>query len=112
KDPECRNKGYIKPDATELDLWYGVYAANLLASTGVFVPQIVHAQPPTPDPTATAPTFGQLPSTLPSKNQLLAGLGKDPDAPFGSNATAVGSAATSTGRGMLLGNPHFPWRGR
>ncbi|MGH3370617.1 MAG: penicillin acylase family protein, partial [Nocardioidaceae bacterium] len=35
-----------------------------------------------------------------------------PDSPFGSNATAVGSASTTTKRGMLLGNPHFPWRGR
>ncbi len=32
--------------------------------------------------------------------------------PFGSNATAVGGDATTTGQGMLLGNPHFPWRGR
>ena len=28
------------------------------------------------------------------------------------DATAVGSEHTTTGRGMLLGNPHFPWRGR
>ena len=49
KDPTCRGAGYIKPDATALDLWYGVYAANLLASTGVFVPQIVDADPPTAD---------------------------------------------------------------
>ena len=33
-------------------------------------------------------------------------------APFGSNATALGGDATTTGKGMLLGNPHFPWRGR
>jgi acyl-homoserine-lactone acylase len=30
---------------------------------------------------------------------------------FGSNAIALGRAATANGRGMLLGNPHFPWRG-
>jgi acyl-homoserine-lactone acylase len=113
-DPTCRGAGYLAQRATAKDLWYGVYAANLLASTGVFVPQIVGAAPPTvedpglPDPGGFAP----VPADLPSKDDLLAGLGKDPDSPFGSNATAVGGRATSTGRGMLLGNPHFPWRGR
>ena len=43
---------------------------------------------------------------------LLKALGKDPDSPFGSNATAIGGARPTTGRGMLLGNPHFPWNGR
>ena len=42
----------------------------------------------------------------------MAALGKDPKSPFGSNATAIGGDATTTGRGMVLGNPHFPWRGR
>jgi acyl-homoserine-lactone acylase len=114
KDPACRGARWITPTATPLDLWYGVYAANLLASTGVFVPQIVDAAPPSlEDPNIpSAPAFADVPSKLPSKGALLKGLGKDPDAPFGSNATAVGSAATTTRRGMLLGNPHFPWRGR
>lgn len=30
---------------------------------------------------------------------------------FGSNAIALGKAATVNGRGMLLGNPHYPWSG-
>ncbi len=117
KDPSCRGARWIKPTATPLDLWYGVYAANLLASTGVFVPQIVEAAPPSPDnpnlPSVPVKAgFARVPDKLPSKSALLKGLGKDPDAPFGSNATAVGSASTTTRRGMLLGNPHFPWRGR
>ena len=113
-DPTCRGAGYLAQEATAKDLWYGVYAANLLASTGVFVPQIVGAAPPTtddpglPDPAGFAP----VPAKVPSKDDLLTGLGKDPDSPFGSNATAVGGEATTTGHGMLLGNPHFPWRGR
>ncbi len=119
EDRSCRGARWIRPDATPLDLWYGVYAANLLASTGVFVPQIVDAAPPSPDgagldgagPAGKA-GFADVPASLPSRKELLTGLGKDPDSPFGSNATAVGSAATSTGRGMVLGNPHFPWRGR
>jgi acyl-homoserine-lactone acylase len=30
---------------------------------------------------------------------------------YGSNAVALGKAATVNGRGMLLGNPHYPWSG-
>ena len=116
-DPACRGAEWVTATATPIDLWYGVYAANLLASTGVFVPQIVDAAPPSPDdaglPEVPAGAgFSEVPEQLPTSKQLLTGLGKDPDAPFGSNATAVGSAATTTGRGMVLGNPHFPWRGR
>ncbi|HEU4512929.1 MAG TPA: penicillin acylase family protein [Nocardioidaceae bacterium] len=117
EDPSCRGARWITPTAEPIDLWYGVYAANLLASTGVFVPQIVDAAPPSPDdpevPSAPVEAgFAEVPGQLPSRRALLKGLGKDPDAPFGSNATAVGSASTTTGRGMVLGNPHFPWRGR
>ena len=115
-DPSCRGAAYLEQDATAKDLWYGVYAANLLASAGVFVPQIADAAPPTPDdpglPVDVVGGFAEPPAVLPSEKELLTGLGKDPDAPFGSNATAVGGDATTTGRGMVLGNPHFPWRGR
>ncbi|CAA9386715.1 MAG: peptidase S45, penicillin amidase [uncultured Nocardioidaceae bacterium] len=117
EDPTCKGAGYIKPNVTAKDLWYGVYAANLLASTGVFVPQVADAAPPTPGDPGTpevrqSAPFAKPPAVLPSEQELLKGLGKDPDSPFGSNATAVGEKATSTGRGMVLGNPHFPWRGR
>ena len=109
-DPACKGAGYIKPDVTTLDLWYGVYLANLLASTGVFVGAIADAAPPSP----TDPGLPELPVRAADvdRDALLAGLGRDPERPFGSNATAVGSDNTSTGSAMLLGNPHFPWRGR
>nr|WP_207619720.1 penicillin acylase family protein [Nocardioides sp. IC4_145] len=109
-DPACKGAGYLEPDVTPLDLWYGVYLANLLASTGVFIPQIADAAPPT----LTDPGLPQLPLRAADvdKDALLKGFGRGPDAPFGSNATAAGGRATSTGKGMLLGNPHFPWKGR
>lgn len=109
-DPACQGAGYVKPDVTTLDLWYGVYLANLLASTGVFVKEIADADPPS----LTDPGLPEIPisaSTV-DRDALLKALGKDPDSPFGSNATAIGGDDSSTGKGMLLGNPHFPWRGR
>jgi acyl-homoserine-lactone acylase len=108
-DPECRGGAWLAVEATPLDLWYGVYMANLLASTGVFVPQIANASPPSP----TDPGLPEVPVAADvDRGALLEALGRDPETPFGSNATAVGAHHTSTGSGMLLGNPHFPWRGR
>ncbi|GAA1790047.1 penicillin acylase family protein [Nocardioides hankookensis] len=109
-DPACRGAAYLRDDVTTIDLWYGVYLANLLASSGVFVKEIVDAAPPTVDD----PGLPELPVKAADvdRDALLKALGRDPDAPFGSNATAVGGAASTTGKGMLLGNPHFPWRGR
>ena len=46
KDPNCRGAAYIQPNATANDIWYGVYLANLIASTGHFLPQITEAHPP------------------------------------------------------------------
>jgi len=110
-DPRCQGADYIEPTATELDLWYGVYLANIIASTGNFLKEIVDADPPSLDdpglPTLiTDAVFGAVPEgTLD-----LSKLGND--LPIGSNATAIGKDATTTGSGMILGNPHFPWRGR
>ena len=49
-DPACKGARWVRPDATAKDIWYAVYAANLLASTGVFVPQIAGAAPSAADP--------------------------------------------------------------
>lgn len=113
-DPACKGAPWVGP-ADEIDLWHGVYAANLLASAGVFVPQIAGADPPSPDDPglplrATASGFAAPPAQLPSAEALATGLGRD--TPFGSNGTALGGDATVSGKGMVLGNPHFPWRGR
>ena len=106
-DPACAGERHLRVRATAKDLWYGVYLANLLASSGVFVKEIVDAAPPSPDD----PGLPGVPAAADvDREELLAGLGRG--TPFGSNATAVGGEHTTTGRGMLLGNPHFPWRGR
>ena len=122
KDPACRNDAYLADGAkglgtiTELDLWYGVYLANLLASSGVFLKEIVDATPPSAtDPGIPDP--GDLPVKVADlsaaeRTAILEGLGRDPESDFGSNATAVGGDRSTTKRGMILGNPHFPWRGR
>lgn len=112
-DPACKSAKYIKPDVTALDIWYGVYLANILASTGNFLKEIVGATPPSlTDPgLPSLATFGIAPPELPVPAAALKKSLK-PDQNFGSNATAVGGAATTSGKAMILGNPHFPWNGR
>jgi acyl-homoserine-lactone acylase len=111
-DPQCKGAAYIQPNVTALDVWYGVYLANIIASTGHFLKQIVGATPPSlSDPgLPSLATFGIVPPTLPSSDELTASLAGEEN--FGSNATAIGGDASTTGSGMLLGNPHFPWNGR
>ncbi|MBS42669.1 MAG: peptidase S45 [Nocardioides sp.] len=112
-DPACRKGDYLRPNVTSLDLWYGVYLANLLASTGVFVKEIADADPPTVgDPGLPDVPVSAAEVDAAQRERLLVALGRDPESPFGSNATAVGGDESTTGRGMLLGNPHFPWVGR
>ena len=120
-DPACADAEWITPTATELDLWYGVYMANLIASSGNFLTEIVEADPPTLDDLGLPDLGIDLP--LPTKKADVAAYAEkvdkaalraslQPDNDFGSNATAIGGDNSSTGRGMLLGNPHFPWVGR
>lgn len=118
-DPACADAPWIAPTATPLDLWYGVYLANLLASSAVFLSDIVGADPATLDDPGLPLSLPGLPTTRSEartyakkvdRDALLRALGRDTD--FGSNATAIGATDSSTGRGLLLGNPHFPWVGR
>ncbi len=100
-DPACRGDGYLKMKARPIDLWYGVYLANMLASSGVFVKEIVDAAPPSPDdPGNPNPTASAV-----DRDALLTGLGRDPEAPFGSNATAVGGDALDHGQGHVARQP-------
>ncbi|WP_240641300.1 penicillin acylase family protein [Nocardioides ferulae] len=109
-DPQCAGAGYLVPDVEPVDLWYGVYLANLIASSGRFVNEIVDAEPPAGAARAEAPAVPELGDV--DADEVRRALGHDPEASFGSNATAIGSKASTTRRGMVLGNPHFPWTGR
>ena len=100
-DPACRGKEWVRP-IEEIDVYRRFYQLALLASTGVALDGIGGAQPPTPatplPPLPTAQDFEPLDGRLP--------LGD-----IGSNAYGLGRDKTDNGRGMLLGNPHFPWDG-
>jgi acyl-homoserine-lactone acylase len=100
-DPNCKGKAWVKP-ISEIDAYRRFYQLALLASGGVAIDGIGAAQPPTPSLAA----FPLDPSGIArGLKEEFKGLG------IGSNAVALGSSATANKRGMLLGNPHFPWLG-
>ncbi|MFC7495816.1 MULTISPECIES: penicillin acylase family protein [unclassified Nocardioides] len=103
-DPACAKQQWIRPDVTTKDIWYAVYLAQLIGSTTRFLREITDAAPPAAGQRVATPSL--------SRAELAHNLGADESTSFGSNATAVGGSETTTGRGMLLGNPHFPWLGR
>ncbi len=62
---------------------------------------------------ASPPAADEVPAPVPTPEQAaraLAPLRLD-DPVLGSNGWAFGSEVTANGRGVMLGNPHFPWDG-
>jgi acyl-homoserine-lactone acylase len=106
-DPRCRGKAWVRP-ITEMDAYRRFYQLALLASAGVAIDGIGGAQPPTPGAPVPAPVLPELPGLPGPLSQLREKL---PLGDLGSNAIALGKAATDNHKGMLLGNPHFPWDG-
>ena len=99
-DPSCRGAAWVQP-ITARDLYRRFYQLSLFASAGALLPAVVDATPPAPGAPTQADAAALDLSLLPSAGNLN----------IGSNAYALGPLATKSGGTMLLGNPHFPWRG-
>jgi acyl-homoserine-lactone acylase len=104
-DPACRGAEWVKP-IEEIDAYRRFYQLALLASGGVAINGIGGAQPPTPPVVA-----GAGPAPVPTPEQLSELEERLPLGGIGSNAYGIGREQTDNGKGMLLGNPHFPWDG-
>ena len=105
---ECRDESWVRP-ITRDDMAQRANKLNLIASMGFFAPYMVKATPPTPGTGAT-PAEGGAP-TADVARTLAQQLPTPENLGIGSNGYAFGSEMTANGRGMLLGNPHFPWAG-
>ncbi|MFB4312254.1 penicillin acylase family protein [Actinomadura sp. GTD37] len=99
-DPACKGAAWLKP-ITALDVYRRGYALAMLGGSGMVTDQITEAAPPSG---ARAGTGAQ---SLEKAAEGARGLLTNTD--MGSNAIAVGADATANGRGVLLGNPHYPW---
>ena len=94
---ECRGKAWVRPITAD-DMLRLNEKQMLLASSLALAPAIANAAPPgAPAPKVALMSMGNL---LDPKE-----LG------IGSNGWAFGGESTANGRGMVIGNPHFPWKG-
>ena len=101
-DPACRGEAWVR-EIEEIDAYRRFYQLALLASAGVAINGIGGAQPPAPGATSGGPP----PQAAEAASQLAEAFPLD----IGSNAYGIGREQTDNGKGLLLGNPHFPWDG-
>ncbi|MBC7267169.1 MAG: penicillin acylase family protein, partial [Streptomyces sp.] len=102
-DPACAGADWVRP-VSALDVAVRGYALAVLGGQGRAVDGITAARPPTS--AATAPAPPDAADIARAARELFAA-----DADMGSNAVAFSGATTANGRGLLLGNPHYPWQG-
>jgi len=93
---DCAGAPWLK-EIEALDLARYFVDLGLLGSSNQLAGYIGTAQPP------------GAPLTLPGGP--LAGLGTLTSGGFGSNGWALGADKTTSGGGMVVANPHFPWTG-
>src|SRR4051812_2356679 len=98
-DPRCRGADWVHK-IDERDVYRRFYQLASLASQGVAIDGIGGAQPLTGSSSQQQSALERLKSGDASLRL-----------PIGSNAYGLGRDMTSNGRGMVLGNPHFPWDG-
>ncbi|MFF2774162.1 penicillin acylase family protein [Streptomyces sp. NPDC058052] len=104
-DPACAGADWVRP-VTALDVARHGFAVAVLAGQGRAVDGIAAARPP------TAPAGTPEPDAAPERAAAAArALFAEAGAAMGSNAVAFSGATTADGRGLLLGNPHYPWHG-
>ncbi|MEO0643528.1 MAG: penicillin acylase family protein, partial [Pseudomonadota bacterium] len=93
----CRGKAWVRPISVDEMLRMNG-KQMLLASSLALAPGIATAAPPEASSAGYTP---RVPMGFPGKDEPT----------FGSNGWAFGGDATANGKGLLIGNPHFPWEG-
>jgi len=89
--PACADADWVR-SITELDIDKLTIGVGIRYGLGLFQREMANAAPP-----------GMPVASLDSNFDIEAGIG--------SNAVAMGRDVTESGRGLLLGNPHYPWQG-
>ncbi len=114
KDPACAGKAWVRP-ITLSDMFLRGYQVVIEASSAQFISMEAKATPPktssqTTSPSSTATTASSV-SESPNAATLVGAFGSNGNDALGSNGIGIGSQDSAAGDGMLLANPHFPWRG-
>ena len=102
----CNNQPWVQP-MTLAELYRLTEVSTVQAGIGALADAWLAAKPP------VAKAAQSLAEPAPNLADAAAAMREAGllDSPFGSNAWAFGRDTTGTGRGVLLGNPHFPWVG-
>jgi acyl-homoserine-lactone acylase len=103
-DPRCAGKRWVRP-ITLTDMFLRGQQIVTEAASAQFITDEVNAVPPTASTTSSAS------ADSPDVASLVADLGGNGEVTAGSNGIGIGSQDTADGDGMVLANPHFPWRG-
>jgi acyl-homoserine-lactone acylase len=103
-DPRCRGAEWVR-EIDEMDVYLRFYQLASLASQGIAIDEIGGAQPPPPGGDDGPLLDDQLDLLDELEGMFSESLG------IGSNAYGLGGDVTRSGKGVVLGTPHFPWRG-
>jgi acyl-homoserine-lactone acylase len=104
----CRGKPWLQP-MTPSDMLRSSEQAMILAGLGAFAGAVLAAEPPAP---AAKTGAGAVAPQVAAAELAHYNFSANPDGgEYGSNGWAFGRNASPDGRGVLLGNPHFPWTG-
>src|SRR5579875_1608064 len=107
RDPACRGRRWLSP-ITLADLLLRGVQIITEASSQQFIAGIDEAAPPA----AGATVARALAGARPTRSELAALRRQfDLSSSAGSNGIGLGALDTRAHTGMVLANPHFPWRG-
>lgn len=102
----CKGQPWVQPMTAAH--YYRLNEVSMVqAGIGALADAMLAAQPPAPAKAAQA----AAPAVTVAQAEAVARELGLVDPPLGSNAWAFGKDATGTGKGLLMGNPHFPWAG-
>jgi acyl-homoserine-lactone acylase len=108
RDPSCKGKPWVRP-ITLTDMLLRAEQIVTEGSSQQFISGLVSAAPPAT--AAQAAHAGRAVSSTLDLAALKAQFGDSADRAQGSNGIGLGAQDTRSGNGMVLANPHFPWRG-
>ncbi|MFH9725212.1 penicillin acylase family protein [Streptomyces sp. NPDC017254] len=108
-DPACARADWVRP-VTAVDVARRGYAVSVLGGQGRAVDGITASRPPAAPPAPLTGVPGRAPDPERAAEAARALFAAE-NATMGSNAVAFSGATTANGRGLLLGNPHYPWQG-
>ncbi len=102
-DPRCAGADWVRP-IRKIDVYRRFFQLGILASSGAAITGIATAEPVG---AAEAAEQQAVQDEMLADGSALSKLQPQ----VGSNAYAFGKEATENGRGLVYGNPHFPWDG-